>query len=326
MAIADIYFDTRYAELCAMAEEGEVCEFKCEETYGIVTYLFLKRPINLNGEFAGWYDIVSPYGYGGPIIQCCEENCKDKLVKVFAEKFGVYCKNNNIVSEFIRFHPILNNARDFKQVYEVIYSRKTVGTNLEEYDIAQECSKSCRKHIRQILNKGITYKVTYSPEDLQGFKEIYYSTMDRNEASEYYYFDDEYFDKCEEYFKESLLTVEAIYENKVIAMNLCFVSEDTIHIHLSGTLSEYLYLSPAYILRYALLEWGKDHGIKRIHHGGGRSSAQDDSLYRFKKQFGVHTEYDFYIGKCIRNADVYKKLCEESGKPINSEYFPAYRA
>lgn len=328
MAITDIYFDRKYAELCALAEEGEVCEFSCQESCGKITYLFLKRPIYVQGVFSGWYDIVSPYGYGGPVIRECQEGCKTKLISAYKERFEEYCRENQIVSEFIRFHPLVQNALDFKEVYEVIYSRKTVGSDLESYEdpVVAECTKSCRKHIRQALNKGITYRVTYQPENLHDFKRIYYATMERNHAAEYYYFDDAYFEKCLEYFRDSLLTVEALYDNQVIAMNLCFVSDGCIHIHLSGTLNEYLYLSPAYILRYALLQWGKEQGLKVIHHGGGRSSSPEDSLYLFKKQFGVHTEFDFYIGKKIRNTEIYKKLCRENNKPEDSEYFPAYRA
>ena len=35
--------------------------------------------------------------------------------------------------------------------------------------------KTCRKNIRQALNKGVTYRVTKSPENIDSFKEIYYS-------------------------------------------------------------------------------------------------------------------------------------------------------
>lgn len=328
MSVTDIYFEKAYGELCALAEEGEACEFAVEKPYGKVTYLFLKRPICINGEATEWFDIVSPYGYGGPVIQECQEGCKERLVQDFGKLFDQYCEENKIVSEFIRFHPMIGNALDFKEIYEVIYSRKTVGTNLKDYEdpVQKECSKSCRKRIRQALNKGVTYKVTYQPDDLHEFKKIYYSTMERNEATDYYYFSDDYFDTCLKQFKEHLLMVEAVYEGKTIAMNLCFVSKKWIHIHLSGTLSEYLYLSPAYILRYAVLEWGKEQGMQYVHHGGGRSSSEEDSLYLFKKQFGVHTEFDFYIGKKVRNVGAYEALCKQAGKTVESEYFPAYRA
>src|SRR5699024_2011904 len=142
-------------------------------------------------------------------------------------------------------------------------------------------------------------KVIEKPTDVSKFKQFYYSTMDRNSASNYYYFNDSYFNKCLEYFRDNLLLVESIYQGQTIAMGFYFIYENIIHIHLSGTLSEYLHLSPAYILRYGVTEWGKENGYSLIHHGGGRTNDVKDSLYTFKKQFGNNTDFKFHIGKKI---------------------------
>lgn len=332
--VNDIYFTREYGELCAMAEEGDAVEFIYEDGAGRVSYLFLKRPIYANGVFTGDYDIVSPYGYGGPVIRFLKaQEQKEVLVAGYEKAFEAYCTENHIVSEFVRFHPLVNNAPDFQKVMNVQYNRHTVGTNVADFEdpVTSECSKSCRKHIRQCLNKGVSFQVVRGVRDLSRFKKIYYATMDRNQAADYYYFDDAYFEKCVEYFGDDLVTVEASYDDPekgktLIAMNLCFVSGDYLHIHLSGTLQEYLYLSPAYILRYGLILWAKENGIRYIHHGGGRSSSEEDPLYLFKKQFGVHTSFDFYIGKRICNRKRYEELCEMLGKPIETDYFPAYRA
>lgn len=104
-----------------------------------------------------------------------------------------------------------------------------------------------------------------------------------------------------------------------------FAFKDIIHIHLSGTLSEYLFLSPAYILRYAVTLFGIENGYKLIHHGGGRTNSIDDSLYLFKKNFALKYDTDFYVGRKIWNKDIYNKLCEIKNVDKNEEYFPAYR-
>ena len=212
-------------------------------------------------------------------------------------------------------------------MYNAQCIRKTLGTNLKDFDdpIMAEFGKSCRKNIRQGINKGITYRITERPEDLTVFEKVYYSTMDRNHATDYYYFPKEYFEDILKNFKNNAILVEAIYEGKTIASGLYFVYNKTIHIHLSGTLTEYLYLSPAYILRYAVTLWGKENGYELIHHGGGRSNSPEDSLFKFKKQFAKNTEFDFYIGKKIWNKEIYSKLCEIKNVDKNAEYFPAYR-
>lgn len=323
----DIYFDENYGRLYEKVELGKSHEFIYESQYGKIYHTFIKREIPLKIDNTVYYDLVTPYGYGGPVLTEVADGKKDLLLKEFEEEFTKYCNENKIVSEFVRFHPIFNNSDDFESVYNISYIRDTVGTDLLTYDdpFQSEFSKSCRKNVRKALRNGVTYKVTKNPSDISNFKEIYYSTMDRNNASDYYYFDDDYFSKCLELFPENLLTVEAIYKDTTIAMGFYFVYNKIIHIHLSGTLSEYLPLSPAYILRYAVTLWGKENGYELIHHGGGRTNASDDGLYLFKKQFGKNTSFEFKVGKKVWNNEVYERLCEINNVGMSTDFFPAYR-
>lgn len=323
----DIYFQKEYGIINELIEDGTSRIFECNTENGKVSNLFILREIPEKIEGVQYYDIVSPYGYGGPVIMDCRDGDKALLLECYERQFEQYCKENNIVSEFVRFHPIVGNGVDFQRIYNSECIRQTVGTNLRDFDNPEqeEFSKSCRKRIRKALRHGITYRVTKSPEDLHSFKGIYYATMKRNEAKDYYYFSDTYFEQCLRSFREHILLVEAVYEDKVIAAGFYFVWDKIIHIHLSGTLSEYLYLSPEYILQYAVTLWGKENGYELIHHGGGRSNALDDSLYTFKKQFGEKTSFDFYVGRKVWNQEVYDELCRLKHVAKDGEYFPAYR-
>ena len=323
----DIYFEPNYGRLYEKIEKGKATVFKYEDEDGLISNQFLLRKIPIEIDKNKYFDIVTPYGYGGPIIEICKEGRKKELVKKYYKNFQRYCNDTNIVSEFVRFHPITNNAKDFKEMYNAQCIRKTLGTNLKDFEdpVKSEFSKSCRKNIRQAINKEISYKITKGPDDLNTFRKIYYSTMDRNHATDYYYFPEQYFDEILKSFKENIILVEAIFEGKTIASGLYFIYNKIIHIHLSGTLSEYLYLSPAYILRYAVTLWGKQNGYELIHHGGGRSNSEEDSLYKFKKQFAKNTEFDFYIGKKIWNEEVYEKLCNFAYVKKGEDFFPAYR-
>ncbi|MBM4761462.1 GNAT family N-acetyltransferase [Bacillus sp. B15-48] len=325
--MVDIYFNPNYGRLCEDIEKGKSEVFKFENEYGNIQHMFIKREIPTKINEETYYDLITPYGYGGPVIINCEDKKRDNLINSFVDEFQNYCYANNIVSEFVRFHPILDNARDFNEYYTVSHIRNTVGTDLANFEqpFVEEFSKSCRKKVRNALRDGVSYKITEKPNDIGKFKQIYYSTMDRNNASEFYYFDDTYFNKCLEYFPDNLLLVEAIYEDKTIAMGFYFVYENYIHIHLSGTLNEYLSLSPAYILRYAVTEWGKENGYKLIHHGGGRSNDPEDTLYQFKKRFGKNTDFGFHIGKKIWNESIYKQLCKMNNIDKEIDFFPAYR-
>lgn len=329
----DIYFKDEYGKLY----EDLPCEkyeiFRYEDKIGTVSNRFIKRiiPKELTGKYT-YYDLITPYGYGGPIVEKLNfPNKKGHLIKNYEKSFQKYANKENIVSEFIRFHPILKNAEDFKQVYDVTFDRKTLGTDLARYDdpFQAEFSKSARKNIRRTLKQGVSYEVDENPSSIEEFLKIYNMTMDRNKADGYYYFGKEYFENIVNNINENTILVRAIYKDITIAAGLYFIYDKTIHIHLSGTLDEYLKFSPAYILRYAVTLWGKERGYKLIHHGGGRTNSKEDGLFRFKKRFAQNTEFDYYIGKKIWNKVMYKNLTtvsklEENNKSNN--FFPLYRS
>ncbi len=327
MRYPDIYFEPNYAKLYA-GKEDEVVEYVFQNDLGTVSNLFIKRKIETLIDGLQYYDITTPYGYGGPIIRELKEaGRKSELVQEYISDFERYISDNRIISEFIRFHPLLRNAQDFQAVYQCNFDRKTVGTDLTYDDvIGTEFSRHRRKDIRRILKEpGISYEIDEHPETLDDFIDIYYSTMDRDGAGADYYFKSSYFRDLLERFPEHVITAKVLMNDRPIAMGIYFRYQKYLHAHLSGTLSEYLAYSPAYILKYALALYGHEHGYEVIHYGGGSSRAPDNSLYRFKKEFGKNTEFDFYIGKKIWHQEIYDKLCCISGK-ADTVFFPAYRA
>jgi len=326
MVYPDIYFEPNYARLYE-TEEDKAVEYKLECEYGVITNLFMKRPVHIAlDDGVQYYDIITPYGYGGPVIHQAAD--KEQLIASYMTDFREYVKQQNIVSEFVRFHPIVGNGVDFRSAYNSIYDRKTVGTNLTYEDvITTEFSRQKRKDIRRILrNPDIRFEVNEHPDTLDDFEEVYYSTMDRDKADNYYYFGKEYFRNMLASFPEHIITGKVFLKDITIAMGIYFRYGKYLHAHLSGTISEYLEFSPAYILKYALALYGHEKGYEVIHYGGGTSSSPDNSLYKFKKDFGKNTDFDFYIAKMIWNQDVYRKLCEATGADVNSEFFPAYRS
>lgn len=328
MRYPDIYFEPAYAALY-QTKDSEAVEYRFETNYGVITNLFLKRKIDIEiGADAPYYDLVTPYGYGGPVIHSVAAGRKDDLIAAYMEDFLEYTRAQHIVAEFVRFHPIIGNGVDFQEAYNAIYDRKTVGTRLTYEDvIATEFSRHRRKDIRRILkNPDIHYEIDEHPDSLDEFVAVYYSTMDRDQADDYYYFGKAYFRQMLERFPDHITTGKVFLGNQLIAMGVYFRYGRFLHAHLSGTISEYLEYSPAYILKYALALYGHEKGYEVIHYGGGSSPSPDNSLYRFKREFGKNTEFDFYLAKKVWNAEVYQKLCEAKGTDMNTGFFPAYRS
>lgn len=323
----DIYFEKDYGRLYEKIEKGQCEEFVFDHPLGTVRHLFIKReiPIKLGGRV--FYDLVTPYGYGGPRIVSSRDDDRLALAADFQLAFGTYCLEKSIVAEFVRFHPVLRNHLDFTDCYELDFKRHTIQTNLADTEdpILTEYSASCRRDIRHALKAGVEYRVIGHPENLKDFKELYYSTMQRNEAAAIYYFNDEYFQNCIDLLGRYLVVVEVSYQGSVIGMSLNFVCGDYIHVHLTGTRQDYHHLAPAYVLQYALALWGKEQGKKLIHHGGGRTGQLDDKLYLFKKKFGRNEELAYFTGRKIWNPAVYDLLCQAANSTFENEQFPAYR-
>ena len=325
----DIYFKKEYGKICEYVDDG-ICEiFECKTENGLIKNMFIKRPVLWLVDGVQYYDIVTPYGYGGPIIY--EEINKEELLKDYEKKFQEYCLENNIVCEFIRWHPIYNNQKEFNKIYENIYSRHTIGTNIKDYDdpVQSEFSKSARREMKNSIKLGVTCSVHPNPEDLSIFRKLYEETMDRNNAEKMYYFPDEYYKLITTTLKPYIMEVRAHYNNEIIASELYFTAGKVIHAHLLGSNQTFLELGGGVLLEATAAKWGKEKGYLYIHHGGGRTSAEDDSLYLYKKKFGKNTEFDFYIGKKIWNEKLYNKIIKtresELGKKIEGDYFPLYR-
>lgn len=329
MVIKDIYYNRDYCKLYEKSEDGTLESFVLDCEYGTVEHLFIKRKIHSEGV-SGYFDIITPYGYGGPIIT----DCKDKklLIAEFKKSFSEYCRENNIVSEFIRFHPIYENAPDFTEVYDTQYSRHTVGTNLKDFDdpVRAEFAKSLRKELRRAVEAGVTCQVIRGPKELNTFRRLYEETMDRNKAAGYYYFGDDYWDAIVERLGDNVLELQLVYQDEVIASEIYFIQGKYMHAHLLGGSEKMLELNAGVMLEATAARWGRDNGYEYIHHGGGRTSADDDSLFLYKMKYGKNTRFDFYVGKKVWNQEVYDLLVseriKEKGEPEDKNFFPAYRA
>jgi hypothetical protein len=331
MNYPDIYFHPDYARAHEIIENGTAVQFVHQSELGAVSYVFIKREIDasLAGNEA-FQDIVSPYGYGGPIVlECPDPEARPELLKGFITDLSGYCRENRIVSEFIRFHPIEKNHVGMDAYYQISPIKRTLGTNLVDYGdpFQSEFSKRCRKSIEKCRALGMTFRVSADSPSMDAFYDIYTSTMNRNNALEFYYFDKKYFDNLLTRFPANTFIGTVFLDEKPIASGLYMNYGQYVHAHLSGTLEEFMHLSPAYLLKAEVVRWSMEHGYRFVHHGGGYTNSDTDGLFKFKKSFSQNTEFDFYVGKRIWNESAYDALTQANSSPEggNSDFFPAYR-
>lgn len=306
----DIYFAPGYYQLYDELGDGSAKCFVFEEGENIALYPFLKNRINDLGYDLedSYFDIQGTYGYNGTLYSSLEPT----FVANFNDAFSQYCKENNIVAEFTRFHPLLKNKEFSVNRMTVINDRETVyidlSASLEEIWENEYSSKN-RNMIRKAIKIGYAIEVVEHPSlsELTCFIKVYSKNMQMANADAYFYFNEAYFLNTFKYLGEYsyLFNVKDV-EGNVVCSAIFFKYDNYFHYHLAGRLESADNSVNNFLISEAV-KFAKDSGAKFIHLGGGRSNAIDDSLLKFKKSFSKST-LDFSIGKKIHNQAVYNLI------------------
>ncbi|MDF2877904.1 MAG: hypothetical protein K0S30_1000 [Clostridia bacterium] len=301
----DIYYTSEYYKMHQSNGDGTSKLFYFIDNNGNKGfYPFMLNKIAGYDLHADYYDIETSYGYGGPITSSQDED----FLKEFEETFMEFCRDNNIVAEFIRFHPLIQNEKIFKKNIQVIHNRSTVYIELAKGidKIWNEDIKSKNRNvIRKAQYNGLHVEIS---QDYETFKSIYNKTMDKVDASDFYYFDDRYYEDIKENNYCVLLNV--IREDKAIAAAIFMGYGEYFHYHLAGSLKEELKYSPNNLLLWEAIKYALNKGYKKMHFGGGLTDSLEDNLFKFKSSFSKE-HADFYIGKRIHQKEVYQYLINE---------------
>ena len=123
----DIYFTPEYYSLYENNNDGKAFCFFYNEGDNIALYPFLKNSIrdlgfDLDKEY---YDIQGAYGYNGVLTN----NTSQTFLHSFFDCVNEFCKQNNIIAEFLRINPILQNPLLFRTNFELIYDRDNINVN-----------------------------------------------------------------------------------------------------------------------------------------------------------------------------------------------------
>ena len=95
-----------------------------------------------------------------------------------------------------------------------------------------------------------------------------------------------------------------------------------------GTNREYFDLCPNDFLKYEIIKWAKEKGLKNFVLGCGYGA--DDGIFQCKTCLAPKEIVDFFIGHKVFDNKMYKALVDirsENNMSIaNTKFFPAYRA
>ena len=341
----DIYFTPEYAKIYEYNYGKEIDEAFCGTSllffFGnkdeFVIYPLIKRKINdlpfmKQTKMPPLFDVISHYGYGGLLVKCDNKKNEKQLLKKFLATFNKLCIENNMVTEFIRFHPLINNHDILIDLIPIDKRNSTVYIDLtqDEQTILKNMNKKTRNLIRKAEKNNVEIKLSTNKKDVAIFTDLYLQTMRKNKADKKYFFPLDFFKNTINLLNGNISLFTAKYDGEIIAASLFMHKYDSLHYHFSGSNKNFMNLAPNNLLLWEVALWGKKQGYKRFHLGGG--SSDEDGLFHFKSGFSKN-QSAFYTSSIIHNKKIYDQLCllkdnfeiRERKVFINSDFFPSYR-
>lgn len=286
--------------------------FVYQEGFDLYYHAFHRSRVN----DTGFFDIQSPYGYGGPL-----STTEDKpfLAKAWSE-FLIWGQQNQILAEFLRFHPLLENWRFFNG--EVFDDRSTVWVDLMERDLLMSYKSRVRTAVRKAQKNSLQVEWLKEPQAIRDFIEIYSEAMRGLNAGHFYFFPDSYYQELLNW-DQSHLAVCKLGEN-VLAAAIFLVSGARMEYHLSGSTTLGNQMGATNLLIHEASLLGMNLGCKMLHLGGGIDNNPQNSLLFFKAGFSDCRAF-FRIGKQIHLPEVYERMRrewrEKYGRPASRVLF-----
>jgi hypothetical protein len=272
--------------------------------------------------------MTTPYGYGGPLVLECEFGHGARVMADFRREIVAFCASEQIVSEFVRFHPLLGNARDVApREMTIQFGGETVYVDLtgDDTSLFESMHPSSRNKVRKSRRCGVDVAVG-GEEYLDDLVQLYTETMRRLGARHSYRFGYHYFQSFFHYLPEQTSIAIARYQQRSIMAALVLGREQIVHYHLSGSDPAFRHLGANNLLLFELARWARTKGARYLHLGGGY--VPGDSLFSFKASLSP-LRGSYCTGRRIYSEEVYNRLVEnrriDPAFDSNTSFFPAYR-
>ncbi len=273
--------------------------------------------------FADYHDVVSPYGYPGPLVWGAD---RPEQIATLHQELAVQLKRANVVSMFLRLHPFLGPPEATLAALAgeggVRWHGPVVYLDLRDPEASWHgINPANRRVIRRLIESG--HQVVFDRwETLDQVLAAYAETMERHSAPGSYRFPRAFFTRLRHATGQALHLATSSTPGGEVTGGVFFTEVGgLIHYFLTGTFFAHRALSPNKLLIDALRRWGLRRDCHTLNLGGGLG-AREDSLHTFKTRFS-RTTVPFYTLRRILLPEVYRSLCRDGEG--DDGFFPGYR-
>jgi hypothetical protein len=307
--VTDVYYSRGFLAASAVLVDGAPVLLELPGEDGTVLFACLLR--------RDPPDVVSPYGYGGPVGAG-----PDPPLERFPAAYEAWCRARGAVSSFVVFHPLTGSAESAASaLFRRIPLGATVAWPLTGRHLFAGMHRHHRRVVRRAQGEGLEVTIDPAPTGLASFVALYEETMRRVQASQFYFFPARYWRTL--LSGVALVRVDVRQGGRLLASVLGMGKPPWLHYHLGARSEAYCGEGASHLALYRLAAWGQEHGFETLHLGGG-VGGRPDSLFEFKLRFAPDARVGAAIGKAVHDTDRYLRLARVDAVDWDG-FFPAYR-
>jgi hypothetical protein len=273
--------------------------------------------------------MTSPYGYGGALAWGEGRS----LGVEFWPWLWRWLSGRQVVTAFCRLG--LFPGQILSEMPGTTLERGNVVRSTSEplHEIWGDYAHKVRKNVKRARSAGLVFEMDASDGDLDGFLDIYYGTLRRRAASQFYFFTRAFLERLLTALSGQFAFANVRTKGQLLASELVLISAENVYSFLGGTSEGHFELRPNDLLKHSVIEWAHSTGKKRFVLGGGADPS--DGIFRYKLSFAPRGEVPFFSSRWVLDPLATRDLIDQHahasvarGSPwsCRPSFFPPYRS
>jgi hypothetical protein len=334
---AGIFYTTRFCQFRVDGSHSHALMFRYHDDRGLVFDVTTVKDISslpffstVSQDFPHLpIDIESPE-YNGPVIVGAPDD-EHELLSAYRAAVDAYCEEHNVVTEFVRVHPMSSIAGVLTQIVPLTSASDMVYVDLRHgYEAARSnYSSKRRQEMNRAVRNGARIRVVQPEEDaILRCSALYNDTMRRKAAKSVRIFEADYCVSLFGHLGENAILVEAFMGDALASSTVLLLDGKNIWASYTGTVYSLRDSDANLYMTDRMIAWAAERGYDYFLLGGGIEPG--DGMYAYKMRFSKLMSSVRHLRKVHQPGLLQFLLgakCEYDrcqGRTTRLDYFPSY--